>query len=106
MLEFCDTEVVEALKYHRGDLAVTFRFGETVSAVERHKNGTTTVLESGKKIPADTVMSSAGRQGMPEHLDLPSAGLEADKRGRIEVDGNFRTAVDHIYAVGDVIGVR
>ena len=104
MLEFCDTEVVEALKYHLRDLAVTFRFGETVSAVERHKNGTVTVLESGKKIPADTVMYSAGRQGMTEHLDLPSAGLEADKRGRIKVDGNFRTAVDHIYAVGDVIG--
>ena len=30
MLEFCDAEVVEALKYHLRDLAVTFRFGETV----------------------------------------------------------------------------
>jgi NAD(P) transhydrogenase len=104
MLDFCDTEVVEALKYHLRDLAVTFRFGETVSAVEKHKNGTVTVLESGKKIPADMVMYSAGRQGMTEHLDLPAAGLEADKRGRIKVDANFRTAVDHIYAVGDVIG--
>jgi NAD(P) transhydrogenase len=104
MLDFCDTEVVEALKYHLRDLAVTFRFGETVSAVEKHKNGTVTVLESGKKIPADTVMYSAGRQGMTEHLDLPAAGLEADKRGRIKVDANFATAVDHIYAVGDVIG--
>ena len=36
MLEFCDIEVVEALKYHLRDLAVTFRFGETVAAVERH----------------------------------------------------------------------
>jgi NAD(P) transhydrogenase len=83
---------------------VTFRFGETVSAVERHKNGTVTVLESGKKIPADTVMYSAGRQGMTEQLDLGAAGLAADKRGRITVDSSFRTEVDHIYAVGDVIG--
>ena len=104
MLEFCDTEVVEALKYHLRDLAVTFRFGETVAAVERRKNGTVTVLESGKRIPADTVMYSAGRQGMTEHLDLPKAGLTADKRGRIKVDGSFRTEVEHIYAVGDVIG--
>ena len=36
MLEFCDLEIVEALKYHLRDLAVTFRFGETVAAVERH----------------------------------------------------------------------
>ena len=104
MLDFCDTEVVEALKYHLRDLAVTFRFGETVSAVERHRNGTVTVLESGKKIPADTVMYSAGRQGMTEQLDLGAAGLAADKRGRITVDSSFRTEVDHIYAVGDVIG--
>ncbi|MGH3879379.1 MAG: Si-specific NAD(P)(+) transhydrogenase [Actinophytocola sp.] len=104
MLEFCDTEVVEALKYHLRDLAVTFRFGETVSAVEKRKNGTVAVLESGKKIPADTVMYSAGRQGMTEFLDLPKAGLAADKRGRIKVDSLFRTEVEHIYAVGDVIG--
>jgi NAD(P) transhydrogenase len=36
MLDFCDLEVVEALKYHLRDLAVTFRFGETVAAVEAH----------------------------------------------------------------------
>lgn len=35
MLEFCDLEIVEALKYHLRDLAVTFRFGETVASVER-----------------------------------------------------------------------
>ncbi|MFC4856238.1 Si-specific NAD(P)(+) transhydrogenase [Actinophytocola glycyrrhizae] len=104
MLEFCDTEVIEALKYQLRDLAVTFRFGETVTAVERYEKGTVAVLESGKKIPADTVMYSAGRQGMTEGLDLAAAGLTADKRGRITVDSAFRTEVDNIYAVGDVIG--
>ncbi|MGW3244078.1 Si-specific NAD(P)(+) transhydrogenase [Streptomyces sp. NPDC001070] len=104
MLDFCDVEVVEALKYHLRDLAVTFRFGETVAAVERHPTGALTVLQSGKKIPADAVMYSAGRQGLTESLDLGKAGLAADKRGRISVDEHYRTAVPHIYAVGDVIG--
>ncbi|TDP97199.1 Si-specific NAD(P)(+) transhydrogenase [Labedaea rhizosphaerae] len=104
MLEFCDTEVVEALKYHLRDLAVTFRFGETVASVQQYDHGAVTVLESGKKIPAETVMYSAGRQGMTEGLDLEKAGLAADKRGRIKVDGHFRTEQPHIYAVGDVIG--
>ena len=104
MLEFCDIEVVEALKYHLRDLAVTFRFGETVAAVEAGQRARSRRLESGKKIPADAVMYSAGRQGMTEELDLAAAGLTADKRGRIEVDEYFRTAVPHIYAVGDVIG--
>ncbi|EGG47014.1 MULTISPECIES: Si-specific NAD(P)(+) transhydrogenase [Streptomyces] len=104
MLDFCDAEVVESLKYHLRDLAVTFRFGETVSAVERHTNGTLTVLASGKKIPADAVMYSAGRQGLTDGLALEKAGLGADKRGRIAVDEHYRTSVPHIYAVGDVIG--
>jgi NAD(P) transhydrogenase len=104
MLEFCDEEVVEALKYHLRDLAVTFRFGETVAAVESHPEGTITMLRSGKKIPADTVLYSAGRQGMTDNLNLPAAGLAADERGRITVDEFFRTKVEHIYAVGDVIG--
>ncbi|MFJ2172862.1 Si-specific NAD(P)(+) transhydrogenase [Streptomyces sp. NPDC101062] len=104
MLDFCDAEVVEALKYRLRDLAVTFRFGETVAAVERHEEGTLTLLESGKKIAADAVMYSAGRQGLTEALDLGAAGLSADGRGRIPVDEHYRTAVPHIYAVGDVIG--
>ncbi|MFG2881307.1 Si-specific NAD(P)(+) transhydrogenase [Streptomyces sp. NPDC048297] len=104
MLDLCDIEVVESLKYHLRDLAVTFRFGETVAAVERHPRGTLTVLESGKKIPADTVMYSAGRQGLTAGLGLDKAGLTADARGRIRVDEHYRTEVGHIYAVGDVIG--
>ncbi|MFD5269625.1 Si-specific NAD(P)(+) transhydrogenase [Streptomyces sp. NPDC058335] len=104
MLDMCDVEVIESLKYHLRDLAVTFRFGETVAAVERHPRGTLTVLESGKKIPADAVMYSAGRQGLTDALELEKAGLAADARGRIAVDEHYRTQVPHIYAVGDVIG--
>jgi NAD(P) transhydrogenase len=104
MLDFCDIEVVEALKYHLRDLAVTFRFCESVSAVERHPEAAIALLASGKRIPADTVMYSAGRQGMTEGLNLEAAGLSADERGRIKVGEFFQTAVPSIYAVGDVIG--
>ncbi|MFC4910089.1 Si-specific NAD(P)(+) transhydrogenase [Actinomadura gamaensis] len=104
MLDFCDLEIVEALKYHLRDLAVTFRFRETVAAVERRGRGAITVLESGKRIPADTVMYSAGRHGMTSELNLEAAGLTADGRGRIRVDGDYATETPHIYAVGDVIG--
>ncbi|GAQ53569.1 soluble pyridine nucleotide transhydrogenase [Streptomyces acidiscabies] len=104
MLDMCDVEIVEALKYQLRDLAVTFRFGETVAAVERHQHSALTVLESGKKIPADAVMYSAGRQGLTDELALENAGLTADARGRIAVDEHYRTQVPHIYAVGDVIG--
>jgi len=105
MLEFCDPEIVEALRFHLRDLAVTFRFGEEVTGVDVGSAGTVTTLASGKQIPAETVMYSAGRQGQTARLDLVNAGLEADNRGRIFVDDKtFQTKVDHIYAVGDVIG--
>ena len=104
MLDFCDPEIVEALKFHLRDLAVTFRFGEEVTAVDVGSAGTVTTLGSGKQIPAETVMYSAGREGQTAHLGLEHAGLEADHRGRIFVDDQFQTKVEHIYAVGDVIG--
>ncbi|MEO9222236.1 MAG: FAD-dependent oxidoreductase, partial [Mycobacteriaceae bacterium] len=91
-------------KFHLRDLAVTFRFGEEVTGVKVGDKGTVTTLASGKRIPAETVMYSAGRQGMTDELDLDAAGLTADKRGRITVDEHYRTTVKHIYAVGDVIG--
>jgi NAD(P) transhydrogenase len=104
MLEFCDEEIVESLRFHLRDLAVSFRFGEEVSSVEVSEQGAITTLSSGKRIAAETVMYSAGRQGATEELALERAGLEPDRRGRISVDENFRTSVGHIYAVGDVIG--
>src|SRR3954470_8325745 len=104
MLDFTDTELVDGLRFHLRDLSVTFRFGETVERVEKGAQGTVTTLDSGKRIPADTVMYSAGRQGATDSLSLENAGLEADDRGRIKVGPDFRTSVDHIYAVGDVIG--
>jgi len=104
MLDFCDSEVVEALKFQLRDLSVSFRFGETVEKVESGERGTITTLASGKRIPADTVMYSAGRQGATEELNLEAAGLAADNRGRITVSKTFQTQVPHIYAVGDVIG--
>src|SRR3954470_1144386 len=104
LLEFCDDQIVEALQYHLRDLGVTFRFGEQVTGVEKREGGTISHLASGKRIAADAVMYSAGRQGATDGLDLEAAGLSTDDRGRIVVDEHYRTPVPHIYAVGDVIG--
>jgi len=104
MLEFCDGEVVEALQHHLRDLGVAFRFGDTVTAVERLDGGAVTHLASGKRIAAAAVFYAAGREGATSDLGLAEAGLEADERGRIAVGADYRTAVDTISAVGDVIG--
>ena len=45
-----------------------------------------------------------GRQGNIDELNLAAAGLEADSRGRIQVNPDYRTRQPHIFATGDVIG--
>jgi len=104
LLDFCDAQITEGLQYHLRDLGVVFRLGEEVTAVDRHDGGALTSLVSGKQVAAEVVVYAAGRQGETEDLALEAAGLEADARGRIAVGPNYRTAVDHIYAAGDVIG--
>ncbi len=104
LLEFCDSEIVEGLQHHLRDLGVILRLGESVVGVDRHEGGTVTQLESGKRIVAESVFYSAGRQGATSELRLDAAGLEADARGRISVGPDFSTSVEHIWAVGDVIG--
>ena len=82
LLEFCDSQIVEALQYHLRDMGVVFRFGEEVTAVEKRPSGAIAALASGKRIPAEAVLYSAGRQGATDGLELEQAGIEADRRGR------------------------
>jgi NAD(P) transhydrogenase len=106
LLEFADQEIIEALSYHLRDSRVTMRLGEEVASVEELSDGTGVVanLESKKRVSGDALLYAVGRQGNIDELNLQAAGIEADKRGRIPVDKDFRTKVPHIFAVGDVIG--
>ena len=105
LLEFADSEMVEALCYHLRDRRVTLRLNEEVESVEEMPdNGVVANLKSKKKIAGDALLYAVGRQGNVDELSLPAAGLEADGRGRIAVDENYQTKQPHIYAVGDVIG--
>src|SRR4051812_18014082 len=103
VLPFLDGEIGEAFQYLLRRSNVVFRLNERVDAVERRENGgAITRLASGKVIPSETLLYATGRQGATDGLGLEHAGLEADARGRITVDRDYRTAVPHIFAVGDV----
>jgi NAD(P) transhydrogenase len=105
LLEFLDSEIVDALVYHMRSAGVTFRLGEVVERVEcLDSRRVVAHLASHKQIQAETLLYAAGRQGNTESLNLAAAGLEADARARLTVDANFRTAVPHIFAAGDVVG--
>lgn len=113
LLDFADREIVEALQYHLRQSGTTLRLGEKVVEIKRvpAPAGSRTTgdlveatLASGKKLHADCLLYSGGRQGATDKLDLGKAGLAADERGRIEVNETFQTAAPHVYACGDVIG--
>ena len=105
LLEFADSEIVEALSYHLRDHRVTMRLNEEVQSVEESPTGgVVAYLESNKKVSGDSLLYAVGRQGNVDELNLQAAGLEADSRGRIKVDENYQTSQPNIYACGDVIG--
>jgi NAD(P) transhydrogenase len=103
-LDFLDGEIGEAFQYLLRRNNVTFRLREQVDAIESVNGHARIKLASGKEIHSETVLYAVGRQGATDGLGIDRTGLEADKRGRIKVDGDFRTSVPHIFAVGDVAG--
>jgi NAD(P) transhydrogenase len=105
LLEFADAEMVEALSYHLRDQRVTMRLNEEVASVEETTDGGVIAnLKSNKRISGDALLYAVGRQGNVDELNLMAAGLEADSRGRIAVDAEYRTTAPNIFAAGDVIG--
>jgi NAD(P) transhydrogenase len=103
-LDFIDDEIEDALYYHMRDEGVLLRFNETVSRVERNGERVIVSMESGKQLTTDALMFAAGRVGASSDLNLEAVGIETDPKGRIKVDEYYRTSIENIYAVGDIIG--
>jgi dihydrolipoamide dehydrogenase len=86
----------------------TFRLSTKVTKAERKGDVVTLSVEpaaggAAETIEADVVLVSIGRKPNTEGLGLQKAGVEANKRGQIETDHDFRTKVPGIWAIGDVI---
>ena len=108
LLPFVDAEIVDTLAYMLRESRVTLRLDEDVSYIEpvrdEHGDRVRIHLASGKQVVAEKALYSIGRTGNTGKLNLAAAGLEADDRGRLEVNEHYQTKTPNIYAVGDVIG--
>ena len=71
--------------------------GGKVVATVAGKDGGAQTLE------AEMVLVAVGRGPVTKDLGLEALGVKVDKGGYIEVDGLMRTAVPHIYAIGDIV---
>jgi NAD(P) transhydrogenase len=107
LLPFLDHEISTALTYIAQQHNVLMRLGEEVAAIEVLEDANKPVevrLKSGKVLHAEAALYSIGRVGATARLELQNAGVTIDDRNRVPVNHNFQSNVDHIYAVGDVIG--
>ncbi|HAO32311.1 MAG TPA: Si-specific NAD(P)(+) transhydrogenase, partial [Candidatus Competibacteraceae bacterium] len=104
LLSFLDDEIAHALSYHLRDQGVMIRHNEEYERAEGLPDGVLLAFKSGKKIKADTLLWANGRTGNTQNMGLEELGIVPDGRGQLAVDENYRTALPHIYAVGDVIG--
>lgn len=106
LLEFLDREVVDHLMHLMRDRGIALRLNGEVSNINFDARGNPVCnLADGRQVASEMVLFTVGRTGATSSLNLDSAGIETDDRGRIAVNRNtFQTAQPHIYAAGDVIG--
>jgi dihydrolipoamide dehydrogenase len=99
-----------AKQFHRmlQKQGLTFKLSSKVSAVDSSGKTLKVRVEpaaggAAETLEADVVLVAIGRAPFTEGLGLEEAGVKKDNRGRVIVDPHFKTNVDGVYAIGDVI---
>ncbi|UVI38590.1 dihydrolipoyl dehydrogenase [Qipengyuania spongiae] len=87
---------------------IEFKLSTKVTGVSVEGDKATLTMEpaaggDAETLEADCVLVSIGRKPNTDGLGLEAIGLELNKRSQIETDHDFRTAVDGVWAIGDVI---
>jgi len=113
MLEFLprialgfDLELSNLLQRSLTAQGITFHLETKVTSVKVDNGRVTALATKGSeelKFDADKVLVSVGRRPFSEGVGAEKVGVQFDKQKRIKVDKNFRTNVEGIYAIGDVI---
>ena len=103
-----DSEVSTAFQKLMVKQGLTFKLGAKVTAVTKSDKGASVSFEPAKggeaeTLDADVVLVATGRKPFTAGLGLEEAGVALDDRGRVEIDAHFKTNVDGIYAIGDVV---
>jgi len=103
----CDRDLVRPFEKRVNKLFENIFLGSKVNAIEPTSDGLRVSFEGGKAPESDTfdrVLLAVGRSPNGAKLEVEKAGVEVNERGFIPVDKQQRTNVDHIFAIGDVVG--
>jgi dihydrolipoamide dehydrogenase len=103
-----DSEVAKTFQRALKKQGLTFKLGHKVTGATASPKGVNVTIEpagGGKteRHTADVVLVAIGRRPCTDGLGLDDVGVERDKAGRITVDPAYKTNLDGIYAIGDVI---
>lgn len=103
-----DGEVSKQFQRILAKQGMEFNLGAKVTGVEKSGEGAKVTFEPVKggeaqTLDADVVLVATGRKPYTAGLGLEEAGVALDNRGRVEIDGHYRTNVAGIYAIGDVV---
>nr|WP_222615268.1 Si-specific NAD(P)(+) transhydrogenase [Persicimonas caeni] len=104
LLSFLDDEIIDALSYHLRDQGAILRHNEQYEKVEPRNDCVILHLKSGKRVRSDYLLWAQGRTGNTDGLGLEEVGCQVNSRKQIDVNEYYQTCVEHIYAVGDVVG--
>ena len=104
-----DSEVARQFQRMLQKQGIEFKLSSKVAGIDKQDNGALKVRVEPAKggevelLDADVALVAIGRKPFTEGLGLDLAGVSLDERGRVHVDGHYKTSVDGIYAIGDVI---
>lgn len=98
-----DKRVVKLAKTQLEAMGIEFHLGDAVDAIERIDGRMKATLRSGEVLDAEIVMSAVGRIPNSAGFGYPEAGIEMD-RAAVKADDLYRTNIDNVYAIGDLIG--
>jgi dihydrolipoamide dehydrogenase len=98
-----DKDVVNVVRRSFKGRGIDVRTGVTVKGHTPGQTGTTLDLEGQDPLNVDAVVVSIGRRPLSESLGLAGTGVVVDQRGFVQVDELCRTAVDGVWAIGDLI---
>jgi dihydrolipoamide dehydrogenase len=98
-----DAEIAKEAQRALAKQGLTFRLGAKVTGARADGGGAVVESEGAEPLRCDRVLVSVGRKPNTEGLGLAELGLELDSKGRIPVDAHFRTKIEGVYAIGDVI---
>ena len=104
VLPFMDAELSAALEDLMAGQGVDVYHRTRAQRVEPGERDVLVTLSDGSRLVTEKVLVAAGRVGNIESLGLEAAGLRADEKGLLKVNGYYQTDVPHIYAAGDLVG--